>query len=57
MKRPVIDIVTAPFEYQRIKHDLGVKYTEDELNRLSRIDFLQLISDAIEERLEQEKQK
>jgi hypothetical protein len=52
-ERNVKDGVLAPFEHDRLKHDLGdFDWTEERLNSMTRLEFLECVSNAVEKRLE-----
>jgi len=52
------DIVRHPYEYSCCKHDLAKDvdaYVDEHLNGLTQAEFLRQLSDALEERLAEEK--
>lgn len=47
----VYQIITEPWERQRIKHDKADDYVAYEINGLTQLELLEQISEAIEQRL------
>jgi len=47
----VYEEVAGWLEHQQRKHDLGPTYVKDYLERLSAVEMLQLVSDAVEKRV------
>ena len=48
MNRTLYDIVVEPHLHQQIKHDLGKDYAENQINRMTNIELLRTISEALE---------
>jgi hypothetical protein len=53
----IYEILTDWRRHQQIKHNLPYDSVETEINKLSNYDFLKEISEAIEERLTEERSK
>jgi len=45
----LFEAVTRPYNFAARKHDLGANYAEDNINRMNNYEFLQALSDALEE--------
>lgn len=57
MAKTVKELMMFCSEYAAQKHDLGADYPERILNKMTRLEFLEAISEAIEERLQDHAQE
>lgn len=49
----LLEKVLYPYEFQARKHELGEDYAENEVNRMTNVELLRAISEALEELWEQ----
>lgn len=50
---PIFNKVIYPYQYEQNKHDKGEGYAEAAINRMTNVELLQAISDALEERIKE----
>lgn len=48
-RKTLKEILLEPYEFSARKHDLGEDYAERQLNQMSRMQFFDALSEALEE--------